>query len=269
MTPLQRRLRAAPRHSIVRERDLLYLRTGDDTTLAIACDSNGGIGPKPADVVRCSGYQLGRFATRVPLLELLAAGVTPLALADTLAVEMEPTGRDVLRGVLDEAALAGLVADAVTGSTEDNVPTVATGVGVTVVGTAAIGDLRAGSALPGAAVVLVGRPKAGPEDVFPLDDPEIMHIGALRTLLNLPGVQDVVPVGSHGVRHECDVLAASAGLRFFPADGWPTRPDKSGGPGTTCVAAVTQGKSDAGPDLAALLGGVVGLPAWCLGLLEP
>ncbi|MGI8875025.1 MAG: AIR synthase related protein [Egibacteraceae bacterium] len=266
-TPLQRRVRSAAAFQPVRERDLVYLALPDGTLLVVACDSDGGIGPKPRDVVPCSGYQLGRFAARVPLLELLAAGATPVLVADTLAVEMEPSGAEILRGILDEAALAGVGPDAVTGSTEDNVPTVMTGVGVTVLGTATAERLRAGSARDGAAVLLVGRPKAGPEENFPLDDPEILHLPALRALLGVPEILDIVPVGSHGVAHECMTLAASAGLEFRATGSWPVASEKSGGPGTACVAAVALPALDSSDAVAFVerIAAAVDRPVWLIG----
>ena len=265
---LQQQLAASTPFLPVRERDLVYMRSDGEAVLVVACDSDGAIGPKPHDVVRCSGYQLGRFAARVPLMEMFAAGAQPVLLVDTITVEMEPTGRDVIRGVLAEAALAGLDAEAVTGSTEDNVPTVATGVGVTVLGTAGTEQLRAGTGEMGCHVVLVGRPKSGPKDDFPHDHPEILSLPALQTLMALPGIRDTLPVGSHGVRHECETLARSAGLAFDSHPSWPVAPEQSGGPGTTCVAALDAAASTTDPgDIAAWISQEVGRPVWVLGRL--
>src|SRR5262249_17941012 len=85
-----------------RGRDLSVLTIVPGVLLVVACDSNGGIGPKPRDTVATSGYELGRLAVRVPLEEILACGATPLLLIDTLNVEREPTGAAILAGVRDE-----------------------------------------------------------------------------------------------------------------------------------------------------------------------
>lgn len=265
-TGLQQRLRAAGLFGIVRERDLLYFRTDETTAVAVACDSDGGLGPKPHDRYPCPAYQLGRFAARVPLLETLAAGGRPIMLVDTLSVELEPTGLEIIRGVIDEAALGGLDRDAVTGSTEDNIPTVSTGVGVTVVGVAGIDALRPGSSEAGSAVLLVGHPRSGPDDDVTVDDPEILSVPAMQALAGLQHVQEILPVGSRGVHHECGVLADSSQLVFREGGGWPVPREQPGGPGTTCVAAVG-GEGDP-EQVAHDVAEAVGLPVWAIGWLE-
>lgn len=265
-TPLQQRLRAAAPFAIVRERDVVYFRSDEETALAVACDSDGSLGPKPQDQFPCPAYQLGRFAARVPLLELLAVGARPILLVDTLSVELDPTGLEIIGGVVDEAALAGLERDAVTGSTEDNIPTVSTGVGVTVIGVAPIATLRPGSSTAGSTVLLVGHPKSGPEDDFPDHDPDILSVPGMRALTRLPHVQEVLPVGSRGVLHECGVLAASSGLVFHEAGRWPVRREQSGGPGTTCVAAI--GDEGDPEQVARDVADAVGLPVWAIGSVE-
>src|SRR5215831_7603583 len=144
-------------------RDLSLLNLAPGVLLVIACDSIGGIGPKPHDTVATSGYELGRLAARVPLEELLACGATPLLLIDTLNVEREPTGAAIIAGVCDEMRDAGMdPANALNGSTEDNVPTVATGVGIVVLGLAAEDRFRPGQAQAGDTVLCVGVPKSAP-----------------------------------------------------------------------------------------------------------
>jgi len=236
---LQERLAGAAIWEIVRERDLLYVRLADTDVLVIAADSNGGLGPKPADTVAVSGWVLGRFATRVPLLEVIAAGATPTIVVDTLSVEREPTGTAILEGVRAETAAAGIPLHAVTGSTEDNVPTVATGVGVTVIARARLDELRVGRARPGDVVVLVGRPKSAPADVFGPDDPEVLSVGALRAAMGVPGVHEALPVGSSGVAAEVAALARSAGARAEHAPDWPVASDQSGGPSTAALVAMS------------------------------
>jgi hypothetical protein len=247
---------------LVRERDLLYVRLADADVLVIAADSHGGLGPKPSDAVAVSGWVLGRFAARVPLLEVIAAGATPTAVVDTLSVELEPTGVAILDGVRAEAARAGVPLDAVTGSTEENVPTVATGVGVTVIGRAGMDGLRVGRARPGDLVVLVGRPKSAPADVFGPDDPDVLSIGALRAAMDVPGVHEALPIGSRGVAAEIAALAASAGLCAEHTPGWPVAEAQSGGPSTAALVAVD---STAGVDA---LRAATGLPAWPIARLR-
>ncbi|WP_227764344.1 AIR synthase related protein [Zhaonella formicivorans] len=217
----------------VRDLSLYPLLPG--IALVIACDSDGGIGPKEHDLVRISAYELGRFGTRVPLLELLAAGAKPFLVVDTLTVEMEPTGKEIIAGVADEVRAAGLdPAMALTGSTEDNVPTTSTGMGVTAIGVVREADLRAGKSLPRDMVVCVGVRKSGPEDQIISADPEIMDLPAMVRINSLPCVHDVLPVGSRGIFYEAQQLARSAGLAFCPDPYFPLDGNKSGGPGS-CV----------------------------------
>ena len=49
-------------------RDLTLVRVAGPNYLVLACDSDGGIGPKPQDTVSTTGYWLGRVAARVPLM---------------------------------------------------------------------------------------------------------------------------------------------------------------------------------------------------------
>lgn len=258
MTALTDQLGGAAPWTPVRYRDLLYLTTDGGAILVIACDSDGGIGPKPHDAVQVSGYALGRTATRVPLLELLAAGATPVAVSDTLGVEMDPTGRDIIAGVRDEMAMVGLGPEALTGSTEDNVPTTATGVGVTVIGRAQLADLRAGTSSRGDLLALVGRPKSAPKHHFDHDDPETLDPQVVASILALPQVVEALPIGSRGPMAEATDLASSAGAAL-QIDRWPVPPEDSGGPSTAMLVTV-RGNID---DLTA----VTDRPTWVVGRL--
>lgn len=202
--------------------------------MLVACDASGGIGSKAMDRVQVPGYVLGRFTARVALMEVMAGGGRPVALVNTCCVEPEPTGREIMRGVLDEAALAGLGPNAVTGSFEKNVATVQTGLGVTALALSA-GPFR--SAAAGDLVVAVGRPKVGQE--VSLDDPEIVDLPTVARLAHDPAVHEVLPVGSRGIAAETRDLAITAGLSLellAPEPGWDLQ--KSAGPGTCCLVAV-------------------------------
>lgn len=261
MSDLTDRLRAGAPWSVHTERDLTYIRVGDDEVIVVACDSDGGLGPKPHDTVPVDGVTLGRFATRVPLLEIVAAGAAPVVIVDTLTVERDPTGAPIIDGVLAEAAEAGVPRSAVTGSTEDNVPTVATGIGVTVIARATSGTLRVATARPPFEVVLFGRPMSAPADIFGPDHPEILSVPKLVAALAVDGVVEALPIGSGGVAHEFAAMATTAGGVAQLGDDWPCERDQSGGPSTAALLAVATGRLDevlaALPDL--------GCPAWHLG----
>ena len=226
----------SPRPRLERIRDLLIYNMPDGAALVVSCDSAGAIGPKGRDVIATSGYVLGRYITRVALMELIACGAQPILVVDALCVERDPTGDEIIKGVRDEAALAGLDPEmAVTGSTEENIATSQTGIGIAAIGIAERSELRLGRASVGDALVCIGVAKVGNE--VTLDDPEIVDLGAVRALANIEWVHEIVPVGSRGIRAEAEDLAETNGLRFRVKPGAHLDLDKSAGPATCVVAA--------------------------------
>ncbi len=245
-----------------RVRDLLTTELLPGFYIVVACDSDGGIGPKEADTVHCPGYVLGRFAVRVPLMELLAAGVAPLLVIDVLTVEMDPTGKEIITGVRDEVAAAGLDADSVvTGSTEDNVPTVQTGVGVVVIGLVDESDFRPGSSRVGDIVVCVGKPKSAPDDDVQWSDRKIADVGCVRTLTGADFIHDILPVGSRGIMHEASEMAVSAGLKVSFVDDPAVDVNKSGGPSTCVLASLSADEIES-------LESMVGQPVFKIGVMR-
>ncbi|GAW91715.1 AIR synthase related protein [Calderihabitans maritimus] len=215
--------------------------------LVIACDSLGAIGPKELDQVKVSGYTVGRFACRVPLMEVIAVGARPLLVVNTLCVEPTPTGEEILSGIRDEIEAAGLDPRiSITGSMEKNVPVSQTGLGVTVIGLAN-GDasgkgegLRWGLGAPGDTVVVVGMPKVGSE--VRLGDNEIADIPTLLRVADYPSAGDILPVGSSGILSEARKMARRSGLLFVPNPGSEIDLEKSAGPSTCLLVSLPSGK---------------------------
>lgn len=250
-----------------RYRDLSLLEIDSSRTLVIACDSSGGIGPKAGDVVQVPAYVVGRFGARVPLMEVLAVGAEPVAIIDTLTVELEPTGEEIRRGIVEEITVLGLdPVVALNGSSEKNIPTIQTGLGITVLGLVEsakglMWHLQAGDSL-----ACFGRPKVGRE--VSLADPEIVDLRTVTELIDSRLVREIVPVGSRGIRAEAEELARLYGLKLDwqphgPGGSTPAELDleKSAGPATCLLAA-----GDAG-DLQRL-GRHLGKPFWLLGDLQ-
>lgn len=217
----------------MRVRDLLVLDDPHEN-LVVAADSIGGIGPKPADTVAVPGTTTAHFATRVPLLEVMCVGADPLAVVNALCVEMDPLGATMLATVRELAAQAGVPAEAVTGSTEENVVTRATGIGVTVVARPGPSGLSVGHARPGDVVLCAGWPRSAPDDELYPGRPDLVDIDELRVVLATGLVHDAVPVGSRGVRWEVSQLAGPAGLDASWEPAQPIPLDQSGGP-ASCV----------------------------------
>lgn len=216
-------------------RDLSIIALNNRQSLVIACDSAGAIGPKELDRLKVRNYILGRFTTRVALLEVLSAGAVPMVVCNTLAVEMRPSGEEILSGIRSELEQVGY-ADRIhlTGSTEENFPTRQSGLGITVIGLAATENLRLGRARAGDEVWCFGLPKVGSE--VQLGDPEIVEAATVLQLLACPVVHELIPVGSKGILYEALALAGGKQLRLNPDCGLPLQ--KSAGPATCLIAAV-------------------------------
>ena len=234
---LARRGRGAFPHRQVR--DLTTLELGNGFSLVVAVDSDGGIGPRENDVVRVSDYLLGRFAMRVPLMEILCCGGLPLAAFDMLTVPLEDGGREIIRGLRDELVEADLPKDfPLSGSTEENVPTSMTGVGTAVLGLVHDDDFRPGTSQADDVVLCAGLPKSGPDDEVRLDDEEIVRQSHVKTLLGVDGAHDVLPVGSRGILYEAKEIAKSEGLRFIESGEIEMDLMKSAGPSTCALVSV-------------------------------
>lgn len=242
-------------------RDLVITELTDELWLVIASDSSGGIGPKPNDSFFCPGYDVGRTVIRVPIMEILASGATPIAVIDDLAVEMEPTGKEIIRGVKDESADAGINILAVTGSTEDNVKTVQTGIGAVVIGVVSKNDFMPGRSGDGDIIACVGIPKSAPEYKVVYNDMEIANPQVVKKLRGLDFVHDILPVGSKGVKHEFGELAKSAGLEGVYSEEIVIDINKSGGPSTCCLVSLS-------PDKYSLLEKTVPCPVYLIGKLR-
>jgi hypothetical protein len=227
-----------PTKTIRTARDISVFAVSDDSVMVVGCDSAGGIGPKPLDKVKVSGYALGRFTARVALMEVLAVGATPVCLTNTLGVEPDPTGFEILEGIKSEVQLAGLGSSLVViGSMEKTVAVEQTGIGVTVVALAPKNKLKMGLSEPEDLIVAVGRPSVK-DEVLPAEERgEIADLEVLLRLMSCGFVHEVIPVGSQGIMHETNVLAKDSGLRAkleLPE----VEAKKSAGPATAVVISV-------------------------------
>ncbi len=211
--------------------------------LVVGCDSAGGIGPKPLDKIKVDGYTLGKFTARVALMEVLSTGAKPICVVDTLSVEPEPLGSEILNGVRDEAESAGLDPKlAVTGSCEKNFAVQQTGIGITVIGISKKSSMRIGISQPNDAIVALGVPCVGNEVVPAEKKGVICTITDAVKLLSLKFIHEIIPVGSEGIAREVGVLAESSGLKFEFADSLPFSVNKSAGPATVLLASVPRSK---------------------------
>jgi len=205
-----------------------------DEYIIIACDSAGGIGEKEHDVVKTSGQIAGYYTAFVPIVEVLAIKGKIVSVVDTLAVEMEPTGRAIIKGIGDAMEDASIDRKLLTGSTEENIATSLTGIGVTLIGKVdqskvfltnkyldSLSD-EGGSRVWCQAshrfidrfetyqFLLAGLPKVGEQFV---QEEMIEGRGETLTLAEMKAfaqndlIIDMIPVGSKGIAYEASVLA--------------------------------------------------------------
>ncbi|MDI6813330.1 MAG: alpha-ribazole kinase [Desulfitobacteriaceae bacterium] len=220
-------------------RDVEVVWLSEDRCLIVACDSSGAIGEKEEDVVKVPPEVVGRFATRVALLEVMATGGYPQVLTVAISNEPVPTGEGILRGVREELRSLGLGSLAVAISTEKNIPTQQTGLGVGVTGTADSETLRIARSQAGDIMYCLGIPKVGVEVESP-EDPEIVQGRDVLELLHQVQVHDLVPVGSRGIRSEAESLAESVGC-IFEGIACSLDMQKSAGPSTCLIVTTPMG----------------------------
>lgn len=243
-------------------RDVSLIRLNRERVLAVSCDAAGGIGPKPLDRVKVDGYTVGRFTARVALMEVLSVGADPICLANTLTVEPNPTGNQIIRGIREEMEYAGVDPQIpMTYSTEKNVRTRQTGVGVTVVGTTSVGGLRIGRCKPGDSIMAVGLPHVGHEVMRGEKDRILADSRDVRILLKLHFVREVIPVGSQGILYEARTLAEDSNLRLTLGRSLQLDVRRSAGPATVLLCACPQ-------SYLKKLSGFVGKPVNLVGILD-
>ncbi|XHH10504.1 MAG: ribbon-helix-helix domain-containing protein [Candidatus Bathyarchaeia archaeon] len=224
-----------------------YTRRGDVSIIKVptghaivtGSTSSGAIGSKEQDKIKVTGNVLGKFLARVALMDVTATGAFPLLISATLGVEKDPTGNQILDGIRKETRLLGLDPNQVLlENTEDNIETVQTGVGLTVVGFANEAELRLARTCPGDKIVAIGRPKVG-EEVIPAEaHGEIADLRNVGQLVQRRYVHDIAAVGTFGIAAEARMMAYGVGrqLKLFDVEGLDL--NKSAGPATVVLASV-------------------------------
>ena len=222
-------------------RDMRVFKQSGGDYLIIACDSSGGIGPKSADVVKAAGETVGYYNAHVALSEVIAAGAVPFLLINTLAVEANPTGREILKGIQRAIGEAGLEQTAVTGSTEENFRVNQTAMGITVLANAPRWPLHHSDG--GDILVLAGIPRIG-EEVIQRGEEQRLTLKRLLTMRREPPftglIKEILPVGSQGALMEARILANSGGFQFSPLGNLPDYVHSSGGPSTCAVLSLAE-----------------------------
>lgn len=226
--------------NITKFRDLTLIHINDDQIMVIACDSSGGIGNKEFDVVKVDPEIVGFYTTQVALMEILAIGAEPITVVNALAVERNPTGERIIKGVKKALEPLNLSEDKIiTGSTEENMPVCQTAMGMTIIGIIDRVNFRKSSAKKQHIAVSVGIPKVG-DDVISDKGKEILSIKLLLELVKDNNIYEVLPVGSKGILYELGEMARTSDLNFELEEEIEIDIHKSAGPGTCAIISIDE-----------------------------
>lgn len=220
-------------------RDLTLVTIDEQKTLVIACDSCGGVGMKEGDALKVSPQITGKFTARVALLEVVCAGAEVVCVTNNVCNEMDDTGKQVQQGIIEELEAAGIDQIVLTGSTEENFPTISTGIGITVLGIAASLQLKVNQIHQDAELVVIGQPKVGAE-ILTSQPGEIVAYDTIQYLLARHDVCEIVPVGSKGIYYEAQQLAAYNDATLVLKQNIKLDIKKSAGPCSVILVAVTE-----------------------------
>lgn len=237
------------------ERDCLVIPLGEEE-LVLACDSLGGIGPKEGDVLSVPLEISAQFTARVALAEVLAAGGDPIALSVTLSIEPHPWLEEARKGILRELESIGKDRIPLLFSSEKNVTSQATGLGVTVLGKRPRGE--GAPRLQEGTLYALGIPSCGATVLT-----NVSAIADLKDILKirdlLPGVP-MLPVGSRGIFCEALHFIHGTPLALFLNPEPPFSLYTSCGPATVLLFASSESLSTLKPHFAK--------PLWVVGELK-
>jgi selenophosphate synthetase-related protein len=181
------------------------------------------------------------MTARVALMELIAIGANPIALTGTLSVEPEPTGNQVIKGMLAEVRYARLRNVQVLSSSEKNVKVSQTGIGVTAIGFVSTSNLKTGRCTPGDEVVAVGEPHVGQEVLHGEASRKIADTLDIIKVRDKSFVHEIIPVGSRGILEEARTMAKDSNLSIRLLGSQRVDLKKSAGPATVLLCALRGG----------------------------
>ena len=215
---------------ILSPRDVILFELEQDLTLVSAVDSCGGIGNQSHDALNVDPEIVGMFTARVALLEIVAAGAKP-AFASLAVCSGPQTAAPIIAGVkkiLGESFPLII-------STEKNMPTSETGIGVTITGFCKTSELLVARAQSGDVLYCAGYPLVGGETVQA--GAQTFNAEHFKALLRSSHFHTLIPVGSMGIAAEAELLARESSLQcnFSSASGVDLK--KSAGPSTCAVFA--------------------------------
>ncbi|MCD6156221.1 MAG: hypothetical protein J7J32_04185 [Candidatus Atribacteria bacterium] len=213
--------------------DVLIIKGSEKELKLIACDSLGGIGPKPGDFLKADIATCAKYTFRVALSEILSLGGKPVAFSLTLSIEPYSFLEQALSAIQEELESASLDPLPFVVSSEKNFPTQQTGLGVTVIGIVDSNALILGKSSEGFSVFLLGSPAVG-EEVLSRQS-EIADSCDILILRENVFCGDIIPVGSKGVFWELTTLLQDTGLKIHLEGALPVPLYRSCGPATAVL----------------------------------
>lgn len=227
--------------TLMKRGDVTLMKLPTGLILSLSYTSSGGIGPKPMDKIKVDGFTLGRFMTRVALMDTISINSWPKLIIATLSVEMNPTGIEILRGIKSEAKKVGMDPDqSISMNTEENISTDQTGLGVTAVGLVHEDELRMGRTQPNDALVLIGEPKVGDEVIQAEKEGKIADLHDLVRLTQLDFIHDVIPVDTQGIAYEARMIAHMVGRQVEFYNNIKIDLEKPAGPATAVLTTMDE-----------------------------
>ncbi|MBU5485605.1 alpha-ribazole-5-phosphate synthase [Clostridium sp. MSJ-11] len=220
-------------------RDLTLVSIDSNKTMVIACDSCGSIGMKEGDALKVPSIFVGKLTLRVAMFEVLSSGANIVAITNAVCNEMEPTGKEIIKGIEEELECAGIDKIALNGSTEENFKTTSTALGITVVGIVDNANLKVNNIKEDCLLISIGMPKVGGEINLSSKDEDIADYDDLYKMLETQGVFEIVPVGSKGILYEGELLARNNNMNLNLVDNMSIDLHKTCGPATVLIAAVS------------------------------
>ncbi|WP_088014198.1 hypothetical protein [Gottfriedia acidiceleris] len=231
---------------ISKYRDLTLMHIDGNRYFTIACDSCGGIGMSELDFIKVDEEIVGYLTAKLCFVETLAFRAKPTVLINTLCVEMNGRGKRIINGIekaIKEYNEANFYEDHlevnITGSTEENIPTKQTGLGITLMGEI-YNPFNKKEINSGDVVILIGYPKVGQEVVEDINDNknEIINFNSIKHLARNEDVIDLLPIGSNGVQYELNLLMETNNIdiKLLKQSSIPLH--KSAGPATCALAII-------------------------------
>jgi hypothetical protein len=211
-------------------RDVLFLPLNEEEELALAIDNVGAIGEKERDDLKVPYDIAAYYSLRVAMMELLSVGAIPLsiAIANFNGEEAWSLYEKGIRNVCHELDVEPLP---IAGSSETNFSLMQSAVGFTLIGKVKKAEKRIGCTPASARLAVVGTPLVGFEVLE--QGEKMIPLSLFQSLLKEPGVYEVVPVGSKGVRYEIGIMEGMNGCSFSYRQSALSL-DKSAGP-ATCI----------------------------------